>query len=223
MHVLIIGAAGGIGVRLAKALTQNGDTSTGIFRNPDHHDRVEAAGATPLIGDLIHDSVDELASKMTGHDAVVFSAGAHGTGQDQTTLIDGKGLEKAARAAAQAGALRFVLISAYPEAAANPAGISEGYAHYLRTKKGAEVYLTGTDLDWIVVRPGHLLDEPGDGLVSAGPALMEQDVRRDNVAAFIIAALHNPDLSRSIVELTDGTTPVADAVAAVAASVGPRR
>ena len=154
---------------------------------------------------------------------MVFAAGAHGTGMDQTTLIDGKGVEKATQAALQAGIERFVLVSAYPEAAADPNGISEGYAHYLRTKKAAEAFLTGTSLDWIIVRPGHLLDEHGDGRVTAGLALVEKDVPRDDVAAFIAAALRNHELSRTIVELTDGPTPAAEAVAAVAASVGPRR
>jgi nucleoside-diphosphate-sugar epimerase len=223
MQVFIIGAAGGIGTRLAAALAEEGDSVTGMFRNPDHQLRVEAAGAVPVIGDLVADSVDEIAVKMAGHDAVVFTAGAHGTGIEQTTLIDGKGVEKAAAAAEQAGVEQFVLVSAYPEAAADPNGISEGYAHYLRTKKAAEVFLTGTELDWIVVRPGHLLDDPGDGLVTAGLALVEQDVPRDDVAAFIVAALHDPTLSRTIVELTDGTTPVADAVREVASSVGPSR
>jgi uncharacterized protein YbjT (DUF2867 family) len=160
---------------------------------------------------------------MTDHDAVVFAAGAHGTGMEQTTLIDGKGVEKAAAAAERAGVKQFVLVSAFPEAAADPNGISEGYAHYLRTKKAAEVFLTATKLDWIVVRPGHLLDDPGDGLVTAGLALVEQDVPRDDVAAFIAAALHTDELSRTIVELIDGTIPVADAVRLVASSVGPRR
>jgi nucleoside-diphosphate-sugar epimerase len=223
MRVFIIGAAGGIGTRLAAALAEEGDSATGMFRNPDHRLRVEAAGAVPVIGDLVAASVDELAVKMTDHDAVVFTAGAHGTGIEQTTLIDGKGVEKAAAAAEQAGVKQFVLVSAYPEAAADLSGISEGYAHYLRTKKAAEVFLTGTELDWIVVRPGHLLDDPGDGLVTAGLALVEQDVPRDDVAAFITAALHTHELSRTIVELTDGTTPVADAAREVASSVGPRR
>ncbi|WP_411699654.1 NAD(P)-binding oxidoreductase [Conyzicola sp.] len=222
MKVFIIGAAGGIGIRLAKALVSTGDTVTGMVRNPDHHEPVPAAGATPIRGDLVSDSVGELSTKMSGHDAVVFTAGAHGAGMEQTTLIDGKGVEKAAAAATQAGARRFVLVSAYPEAAADPNGISEGYAHYLRTKKAAEVFLTGTTLDWVIVRPGHLLDGPGDGLVTAGLALVEKDVRRDNVAAFIAAALHNPELNRTIIELTDGSTPVSDAVAQVARSVGPR-
>jgi nucleoside-diphosphate-sugar epimerase len=222
VQVFIIGAAGGIGTRLAKALIEVGDTATGMFRNPHHGDRVARTGAAPMVGDLIADGVDELATKMAGHDAVVFTAGAHGTGMEQTTLIDGKGVEKAAAAAAKAGVKQFVLVSAYPEAAADPNGISEGYAHYLRTKKATEVFLTRTDLDWLVARPGHLLDQPGDGRVTAGLALVEKDVPRDDVAAFIVAALHTPELSRAIVELTDGPTPVADAARLVARSLGPR-
>jgi nucleoside-diphosphate-sugar epimerase len=222
MQVFIIGAAGGIGTRLATALLKEGDTATGMFRNPHHRDRVARTGAAPVIGDLIEHGVDELAMKMAGHDAVVFTAGAHGTGMEQTTLIDGKGVEKAAAAAALAGVEKFVLVSAYPEAAADANGISEGYAHYLRTKKAAEVFLTRTALDWLIVRPGHLLEEPGDGLVTAGLALIEKDVPRDDVAAFIVAALHTPELGRAIVELTDGPTPVADAARLVASLFGPR-
>jgi NAD(P)-dependent dehydrogenase (short-subunit alcohol dehydrogenase family) len=66
MDVLIIGAAGGVGRRLAMLLTSRGD-------------------AAP--GDLIADSVDQLAARMRGQDAVVFSADAHGTGMDQTTQV----------------------------------------------------------------------------------------------------------------------------------------
>lgn len=222
MKTFIIGAAGGVGTRLATKLVEAGDTATGVFRNPSHRDRVDEAGAEPVLGDLIADSVDELAAKMEGHDAVVFTAGAHGTGIEQTTLIDGKGVEKVAEAALLAEVKRFVLVSAFPEAAADANGISEGYAHYLRTKKAAEVFLTGTDLDWIIVRPGHLLDEPGDGLVTAGLALVERDVPRDDVAAFISAALHTAELSRTIVELTDGPTPVVEAAGQIARSVGSR-
>jgi nucleoside-diphosphate-sugar epimerase len=211
--------------------------ATGMVRNPDHQARVEEAGAAPVLGDLIEDSTGALAAKMDGHDAVVFSAGAHGTGMDQTTLIDGKGLEKATEAARLAGVEQFVLVSAFPEAAASTDGISEGYAHYLYTKKSAEAFLTVSGLDWIVVRPGHLVNDAGDGRVTAGLALIstvdggpsaggrpvEKNIPRDDVAAFIVAALHEPNLSRTIVELTDGPTPVAEAATAVAASVGPRR
>ncbi|MGQ0845142.1 MAG: NAD(P)H-binding protein [Sporichthyaceae bacterium] len=212
MDVFIVGAAGGIGRRLASQLTVRGDRVTGMHRGEDRAAIVADAGATPLTLDLIATSADELAEEMRGHDAVVFSAGAHGTGVDQTTLIDGRGLEKAAAAAELAGVRRFVLVSAFPEAGRGGEP-REGFEHYLRVKKAADAHLVRTGLDWLIVRPGTLRDEPGDGLVSAAPALEYGTVRRDNVAAFLAATLREPALNRTIVELTDGPTPVPDAVA----------
>lgn len=222
MKVFLIGASGGVGRRLATALVARGDDATGMHRIPDQRDAVARAGAAPVAGDLIEDSIDELAAKIGGHDAVVFSAGAHGTGRDQTTLIDGQGLEKAAAAAAKAGASRFVLVSAFADSE-RAAGLGDDFEHYIKVKRGAEIYLTRTDLDWIIVRPGHLLDEPGDGFVTAGLTLRESPIRRDNLAQFIVESLHSQELSRTIVELTDGQTPIAEAVSRVARSVGPRR
>ncbi|WP_024793994.1 NAD(P)H-binding protein [Tomitella biformata] len=216
MRVFQIGAAGGVGSRLATLLRDHGHESTGMHRRPAQADTVRATGATPVLGDLIADSTADLAEKFRGHDAIVFSAGAHGTGMDQTTLIDGEGLEKAADAAALAGVSRFVLVSAFPEAARGQ-GASEGFEHYMRVKKSADVYLSRTGLDWLIVRPGLLSDEPGDGAVTAGLAIDYGVTRRDNVAAFIEAALSAPALNRVIVELTDGPTSAADAVAALIA------
>jgi len=105
-----------------------------------------------------------------------------------------------------------VLVSVFPDAGRGGPP-SEGFEHYMRVKKTADVHLADTDLDWLIVRPGTLRDEPGDGRVTAGLAIEYGDVRRDNVAAFIDAALHGPALTRTIVELTDGPTPVAEAVA----------
>ena len=116
MRIFQIGAAGGIGRRLAALLVERGDQVTGMHRRPEQADVITSAGATPVAGDLIEDAVDALADRMRGHDAVVFSAGAHGTGTDQTTLIDGEGLLKAAEAAGRAGVRRFVLVSVFPDA-----------------------------------------------------------------------------------------------------------
>jgi Nucleoside-diphosphate-sugar epimerases len=222
MKVFLIGAAGGVGRRLAATLVAHGDTATGMHRNPEQHDAVAQSGATPVIGDIIEDTIEELAAKLAGHDAVVYSAGAHGTGKDQTTLIDGKGVEKAAAAAAKAGATKFVLVSAFADSE-RASGYGDGFEHYIKVKRGAEIHLTGTGLDWIIVRPGHLLDGAGDGLICAGLALREEPIRRENLAQFIREALHHPELTRTIVEVTDGQTPIAEALTHVAHSVGPRR
>ncbi|RIJ69801.1 SDR family oxidoreductase [Nakamurella silvestris] len=212
MRVFLIGAAGGVGRRLAALLTKRGDEVSGMHREGSQSATVTAGGATPVIGDLIADSAADLAEKFRGHDAVVFSAGAHGTGLDKTTAIDGDGLRKAVDAAALAGVSRFAVVSVFLEAGRGPDS-SAGFEHYMAVKKDADVYLAASDLDWIILRPGQLLDDPGTGSVTAGPAIHYGAVTRDDVAAFLAAVLHEGALSRVIIELTGGGTPVDQAVA----------
>jgi len=214
VRVCVIGGAGGVGRRLSTLLDEAGDEVTALHRRPEQAADVEAAGATSVVFDLVAGTVEELAAVVRGHDAVVFSAGAHGTGRDQTTLIDGRGLEKAAAAARAAGVSRFVLVSVFPDAGRS-LPTNEGFEHYMRVKKDADVHLTGTDLDWVVVRPGTLTDTAGTGTVRAGWAVPYGDVARADVAGFIAAALHEPRLSHVVVELTDGPMPVDAAVAAL--------
>lgn len=221
MNIFLIGAAGGVGRRLIPLLVTLGDDVTGMHRAAAQGDMIQRAGATPLAGDLISDSVKDLAGKMRGHDAVVFSAGAHGTGMEQTTRIDGKGLEKAARAAEEAGVPRFLLVSGFPEAGRQN-DVSESFEHFKRVKKAADVYLARRHLDWIILRPGPLLDQPGSGYVSAGPALEFAPVPREDVAAFIAAILHEHGTSHLIIELTAGVTPIDQAVAHLARARDPR-
>ncbi|MGN7949347.1 NAD(P)-binding oxidoreductase [Microbacterium sp. 22215] len=216
MRIFQIGAAGNIGRRLSPILVERGDEVTGMHRSPEQATTISDSGAKPVTGDLISDSVESLAAKMAGHDAVVFSAGAHGTGREKTTLIDGKGLEKAADAARLAGATRFVLVSAFPESERSK-GLGDDFEHYMRTKKTADVYLAATDLDWVIVRPGMLTEAPGGGRVSAGIAVEYGSVSRDDVAAVIDAVLHDALVNRLIIEVTEGTVPVSDAVATLAA------
>lgn len=216
MRILVIGGAGGVGRRLTTLLRARGDEVSGVHRRAEQTQVVEQAGGISVVFDLIEGSTEELAALLEGHDAVVFSAGAHGTGRDQTTLIDGRGLEKAVDAARQSGVGRFVLVSVFPDAG-RATETNEGFEHYMRVKKAADVCLTATDLDWLVVRPGTLTDGPGTGNVRAGWAIPYGDVRRDDVAAFLAAALHEPRLHHVVVELTDGETLVDEAVSSLLA------
>ncbi len=59
-----------------------------------------------------------------------------------------------------------------------------------------------TDLDWVIVRPGTLTDAAGTGLVRIGPAIPYGEVPRDDVAAVLTELVHQPQISRKIVELT---------------------
>ena len=214
MRVCVIGGAGGVGRRLTAQLGLTGDEVTVVHRRAEQVAVVEEAGGVSARFDLVEGPLEDLTEILRGHDAVVFTAGAHGTGREQTTLIDGRGLERSVEAARAAGVRRFVVVSVFPEAGRD-VETNAGFEHYMRVKKAADVYLTASDLDWLVVRPGTLTDSLGTGSVRAGWAVPYGDVRRDDVAAFIAAALREPRLHHVVVELTDGDTAVGEAVSAL--------
>lgn len=211
-NIFLIGAAGGIGRRLTILLAAQGHRVTGMHRAGGQDTVIRDAGGTPVNGDLIGDSVQTLSDRLSGHDAVVFSAGAHGTGADMTTAIDGHGLEKAVDAAARAGVRRFLLVSVFMDALRDQPR-SEGFEHYMAVKRAADAYLAATDLDFLIVRPGTLVDEPGLGRVNAGVSLAYAAVPRDDVAAFVAASLFHANLNRTAIELTTGDVTITDASA----------
>lgn len=164
-----IGAAGGVGRPLAERLLADGHAVSGMHLKPQQGDTVRATGARPVLGDLIEDAAETIAGKMAGHDAVVFSAGAHGTGPDLTTAIDGRGVEKAVAACGIAGILRFVLVSVFMDAG-RARERSEGFEHYIAVKRSADVALAASELDWVILRPrgpgqlaGHRASRIGAG------------------------------------------------------------
>lgn len=215
MQIFIIGAAGKVGSRLVPLLSKAGHDVMAMHRKPEQAARLEADGASPVEADLVQLSAAELANAMQGSDAVVFSAGAGGAGYDLTNAVDGDGLEKAVAAAGKAGISRFVHVSAFPEAGRD-AEPKEGFENYMRVKKRTDAHLAASDLDWVILRPGTLRDDAGTDRVKAGLALEYGTIPRDDVAAALAAIIANPQVSRTIIELTEGDTPVDEAVAAMA-------
>ena len=76
MRVVIAGGHGKIALITEGLLSRRGDSVAGFIRNPAHTGDVEQAGAEPVVLDLEQASVEEVASQLTGADAVVFAAGA---------------------------------------------------------------------------------------------------------------------------------------------------
>ena len=67
------------------------------------------------------------------------------------------------------------------------------WAAYLTAKKAAEEAISESGLDWTILRPGQLTDEPGTGRVLLAPPPVERaDVTRDDTAAVLVALLDTP-------------------------------
>jgi len=210
--VFIIGGAGKVGRRLAQRLAERGHRAFAMHRDAEQAKELEALGAHPVLGSLLELDVGTFSHLMVGADVVVFSAGAGGTGGlSMTQATDGHGLELTVAAARQAGIQRFLLVSAFPEAYRGK-NVSETFENYIAVKKLADVHLAETDLDWVILRPGSLLDVAGTGKVRAGLAIPYGEVPRDDVAAALLEIIERPAVNRLIIELTGGDTAVGEAV-----------
>jgi nucleoside-diphosphate-sugar epimerase len=195
MRVVIAGGHGKIALRLARLLAARGDEPVGIVRNPDHVDDVTAAGARAVVLDLEHASVDQVAEVLAGADAVVFAAGAGpGSGAARKDTVDHAAAVLVADAAERAGVRRHVQISAMGLDRAEDPGMDEVFRAYLRAKAAAEDDLRArTNLDWTILRPGRLTDDPATGQVRVAESVPGGSISREWVAATVVLLLDRSD------------------------------
>jgi uncharacterized protein YbjT (DUF2867 family) len=209
--IFIIGATGGVCSRLGPLLVEAGHDVTGLHRKPEQAENLENTGITPRLGDIMSMTADDLTDFTSHCDVIVFSAGAAGSGLERTTAIDGEGVIKTIHAARANGIARVYLVSAFMDAGRDQPR-KDGFEHYMKVKRQADNALVASGLDWVILRPGTLVSENGNGLVNAGLAIPYGSVARGNVAKMLAALIDAPTIRREIIELTDGDIPVRDAL-----------
>jgi uncharacterized protein YbjT (DUF2867 family) len=203
LRVVVAGGHGQIGLQLLKLLAVRGDEAVGLIRNPSHAAELVAAGAQPQVADL--EELDEIELEA---DAVVFAAGAGpGSGAERKWTVDYGGAAKLMRA----GVPRYVMVSAMG-AADPPETGGDVFGEYIRAKAKADRELMASTLDWTVVRPGMLSDDPPTGLVSIAERLPRGEVPRGDVAAVLLAVLDEPGTVGRAFDLVGGDTPIEEAL-----------
>jgi uncharacterized protein YbjT (DUF2867 family) len=208
--IAIAGGHGKIALILGRLLAERGDTVRGLIRNPDQADDLRAAGIEPVIADL--ESESDIASAIRGADAVVFAAGAGpGSGDARKKTVDLGGAVKLVEAAKAEGVSRYLIVSSMGADKA-PADGAEGFGAYLQAKFEADEAVRASGLDYTVVRPGGLTDDPGTGLVTIAEDTGRGKVPRADVAAVFVACLDTPSTIGQSFDLISGTTPIPDAL-----------
>ncbi|WP_213816915.1 NAD(P)-binding oxidoreductase [Glaciihabitans sp. dw_435] len=219
MRIVIAGGHGQIALLLEKQLADAGHEAIGIIRNPEHVADVVATGATTLLLDLEQTDASELSQHIEGADAVVFAAGggAGGTAERKLT-VDRDAAIMLADAAQLAGIRRYVVISAMATDSFDPES-SDVFQVYLRAKSEADAEIRTRDLDWTIIRPGGLTDEPATGLIKVATETGRGTIPRADVAAVVVAVLgataaeSSPALAvREQFEVISGSTAIADAL-----------
>lgn len=192
MDVVIAGGHGQIARRLTRLLAARGDRVRGIIRNPDHAADLEADGAEPVVLDLEQDV--DVAGALAGADAVVFAAGAGpGSGAARKQTVDLGAAVKLIDAAKASGVRRYVMVGSI--GAHDPASAGDGPMRpYLEAKAAADEALQQSGLDFTIVRPGSLTDDPGTGRVDVSTELGRRGaITRDDVAQILAATLTVPE------------------------------
>jgi uncharacterized protein YbjT (DUF2867 family) len=214
MRIVIAGGHGKIALLLEGLLAGRGDQAVGLIRNLAQAGDLLGAGAEAAVCDLETASAAEVTALLAGADAVVFAAGAGpGSGVPRKDTVDRGASVLLAGAAEQAGVRRFVQISSMGAGQPPRAGSDETWVAYIAAKTAAEDDLRARDLDWTILRPGALTDDPATGRVRlTAPPVPRGSVPRADVAAVIAALLGEPRSRHQTLELISGDRPVAAAV-----------
>ncbi|MEX0869409.1 MAG: SDR family oxidoreductase [Nitriliruptoraceae bacterium] len=212
MRVLVIGATGRTGRLLAAQLAASGHEVRGMIRDSAKANELRDIGAEPVHGDLD----GELGTVFDSVDAVAFCAGSGGhTGADATARIDLHGAVRSLDECTRLGIRRFVMLSSWnaPDPMANP----KERRHYFAAKHAVDRILMASGLDYTIVRPGKLTDDPPTGRVQVGSGLPRPgQVPRADLAAVLAACLEEPATIGAAFELVSGDVPIADALREIA-------
>ena len=193
MKVLIIGATGATGKILMREALAQGHEVTALARNPsalapeDHRLRV-------LQGNALDASSMEAA--VVGQDAVLL---ALGTRSSRPTTLFSESTHNVIGAMDKHGVRRLVCITGVG------VGDSKGHVGFLydriirpfvvrnvyEDKERQEEAIQQSDLEWVIVRPARLTDEPAKGKyrVFLGGSYKAKTISRADVADFMLAQL----------------------------------
>ena len=216
MRVVIAGGHGQIALRLERLLAARGDEGVGIIRNPAHAADLEAAGAQAVVLDLENSDVDAVAEVLKGADAAVFAAGAGpGSGTARKDTVDHGAAALFAEAAERAGVRRHIQVGSIGADNPDNPDVTADFRHYLRAKRAAEDDLKARDLDWTILRPGQLTDDPGTGLVLLAEQTGRGPIPRDDVAAVLVGLLDAPASVHRTLTLISGEDAIGEAISAL--------
>ena len=119
-----------------------------------------------------------------------------------------------ADAAELAGMRRLVVISAI---AADDfrIGSDDVFQVYLRAKSEADELIRDRDLDWTIVRPGGLTDDPPTGRVQVAERTGRGSIPRADVAEVVLRLLVDSTGVRRQFEVISGEQPITAALASL--------
>ncbi|KAH8889385.1 NAD(P)-binding protein [Thozetella sp. PMI_491] len=233
---LIFGGHGKCALHITRQLVALGHVVHSVIRNPDQVAELKAIGARPIILDIETASVAEMTAAISGAGAatVLWCAQAGGANPDKVAAVDIEGAIRSMDAAAQAGAKRYISISALdvrdrkkvpfpPWYNKGDRILSEMVYRSIKLQLDAKLVAdrnlvtenSRRELEYTIVRPGGLADGPGADAVAAGKVHIGSVISREDVAAVVVACIGDDTTKGLVFDVVGGETSIADAVSQV--------
>jgi uncharacterized protein YbjT (DUF2867 family) len=212
-RIAIVGGHGQVALHLLHVLRRSDHTPVALVRKEEYRAGLEDRGAEVRLLDIERQGTSDFAAAFEGCDAVVFAAGGGPDGNiERKRTVDLEGSLKSIEGARKAGIARFVQVSAIGVDDPLPADTGDVWRAYVEAKRDADAALRDSGLEWTILRPGRLTDDPATGLVSLGADVSRGDVTRADVAAVVAAVLDADGTIGRQWNLVNGETPVNEAV-----------
>ncbi|MGV0409236.1 NAD(P)-binding oxidoreductase [Corynebacterium resistens] len=205
--IIVIGGHGKVAQLATPLLVNEGYEVTSVIRNPHHVPDIEALGAKPELQDITELSVEQFTDVLSGHDAIIWSAGAGGGAPERTYAIDRDAAINSIAAAKKAGVNRYVMVSYF--GAGPDHGVPEDHSFfaYAESKAAADAALRESGLDWTILGPSTLTDTDGRDSIDA-EASEPAKVARATVANVIAHTVFNSGTEQRTINFNEGETPI---------------
>lgn len=222
--VTIIGGHGKIALLAEPLLVERGHTVNAIIRNPDQSADIMMQGANPVVADIASLSAEEMATLFTGlgTEVLIWSAGAGGSSPERTYAIDLDAAQRSMDAAKTANISRYIMVSYLGAGVEHGIPQDNSFYAYAQAKAEADEYLRASGLDYTIVGPGVLTDEPAGGIrldislgsLPVGENMLDRATPRATVAQVLAEVVETPSTIGKALPFTAGDTPITQALQA---------
>ncbi len=206
MKLAIFGATGNTGIELVKQALEKGHQVTAFVRDPSRLS-IEHNQLNVVTGDVFDPA--SVAEVVQGQDAVVCALGSSDL---KKTTVRATGTANIIQAMKEHGSKRLLVVTAMGTGESwNTLSLVNKffYATLLKSSRedheAQEAAVNESGLDWTIIRPSGLTDEPRTGVYEVGENILANTskIARADVADLILKELEQNALVRKAVTITN--------------------
>jgi uncharacterized protein YbjT (DUF2867 family) len=205
MRIAVFGGTGGTGRQVIEQALEVGHQVSALVRDPNRLSEA-AKKADIFIGDVLN--AQQVAETIAGANAVVVSLGSRSDSPENTVS---QGTKNIITCMQQTGVKRLVVVTSLGVGDSKDQ-VPMAFKLVIKTvmrkimadKEIQEQYVQESGLDWVIVRPGGLSDDPASRTYIFGtdPSIIAGRVSRADVASFVLQNLSDDQFLGQAVAIT---------------------